>query len=167
MLQEHWERLICFVDGRKHLHSIIPSMGYLSKVDIGGSQCCQNELWGWLIPSAMLKYGIELTLLAGRLYVVYAEHAVGKNTQGAQQLIFVLGRPRARSCVYGDEAATAKRSPATHLAFASSHKVLRLSDRKAASRAELHAPKIGACVSPAPLSALSKYRLFTPPSLQR
>jgi hypothetical protein len=34
-----------------------------------------------------------LTLLASRLYVVYAEHAVGKNTQGAQQLIFVPGRP--------------------------------------------------------------------------
>jgi hypothetical protein len=41
------------------------------------------------------------------------------------------------------------------------------SDHEDASRAELHAPKIGACVSPAPPSALSKYRLFTPPSLQR
>ena len=113
MLQKHWERLICFVDGRKHLHSIVPSTGYLSKVDVGGSHCCQNELWGWLILSAMLKYGVALTLLAGRLYVVYTEHAVGKNTQGAQQLIFVLGRPRARSCVYSDQAATAKRSPTT------------------------------------------------------
>jgi hypothetical protein len=92
VLQEHWERLVRFVDSRKHLHSIVPSMGYLSKVDIGGSQCCQNELWGWLILSAMLNYGVALKLLASRSYVVYAEHAVGKNTQGAQQLIFVLGR---------------------------------------------------------------------------
>ena len=55
-----------------------------------------------------------------------------------------------------------------HLACASSHEMLRSSsDHEDASRAELHAPKIGACVSPAPLSSLSKYRLFTLPSLQR
>jgi hypothetical protein len=48
------------------------------------------------------------------------------------------------------------------------HEVLRASsNRKTASRAELQAPKVGACVSPAPLSALSKYRPFAPPSLQR
>ena len=88
-------------------------MGFLSKVDTGGSQCCQNKLWGWLILSAMLNYGVALTLLASRLYVVYAEHAVGKNTQGAQQLIFVLGRPPELGHVCRDKAATAKRSPAT------------------------------------------------------
>jgi hypothetical protein len=51
------------------------------------------------------------------------------------------------------------------------HRVMRClrssSDHEHASRAELHVPKIGACVSPAPLSALSKYRLFTPSPLQR
>ena len=142
-------------------------MGYFSKVDIGCSDCCQNELWGWLILSAMLNYGVALTLIASRLYVVYAEHAVGKNTQGAQQLIFVLRRfPE-----LGHVCRTTRQSPLSgaplHMACALSHEVLRLSNCKAASRAELHAPKIGACVSPAPLSALSKYRLFTPPSLQR
>jgi hypothetical protein len=108
-------------------------MKYLSKVDIGGSQCCQNELWGWLILSAMLDYGVALTLLASRLYVVYAEHAVGKNTQGAQLLIFVLGRPPKLGHV-----CTATRKPPLsgaplHLASASSHEVLRMSDCKAAS----------------------------------
>jgi hypothetical protein len=142
-------------------------MGYLSKVDIGGSWCCQNGLWGWLILSAMLNYGVALTLLASRLYVLYAEHAVGKITQGAQQLIFVLGRLPELGHV-----CTATRQPPLsgarlHLACASSHEILRLSNSKVASRAELHAPRIGAYVSPAPLSALSKYRPYTPPSLQR
>jgi len=167
VLQEHWKRLVRFVDGRKHLHSIVPSMGHLSKVDIGGSQCCQNELWGWLVLNTMPNYGVALTLLASRLYVVYTEHAVGRNTQGAQQLIFVLGRPPELGHVF-----TATRQPPLsgaplHLACASSHEVLRMSDCRAASRAELHAPKIGARVSPAPLSALSKYRPFALPSLQR
>jgi hypothetical protein len=44
------------------------------------------------------------------------------------------------------------------------YRVMRLvrlgSNDEDASRAELHAPKIGACVSPVPLSALSKYRPF-------
>jgi hypothetical protein len=61
----------------------------------------------------MLNYGVALALLASRLYVVYAEHAVGKNTQGAQQLIFVPGRPPELGHVCGDKAATAKLSPAT------------------------------------------------------
>jgi hypothetical protein len=109
-------------------------------------------------PTVMLNSGVALTLLASRLYVVYAEHAVGRNTQGAQPLIFVLGRPPE----LGHVCTATRRPPLSgaplHLACASSHEVLRLSNCKAASRAELYAPKIGACVSPAPLSALSKYR---------
>jgi len=81
----------------------------------------------------MLNYGVALTLLASHSYVVYAEHAVGKNTQGAHLLILLPGRPPELGHVCTATRKLPLSGAPLHLACASSHEVLRLSDCEAAS----------------------------------
>jgi hypothetical protein len=67
MLHEHRQRFVCCVDGRiyKHLHSIVLYHPQdISAKSTGAPQLCQNELWGWLILSDVLNYGVADTLHA-------------------------------------------------------------------------------------------------------